>query len=695
MKSLAETCEDWKLLFSHGSQLSDLKKAIKCSQDGVGSRSACWKAFLLFEDLEQSTWATKLSGSRSAYSSLREHFLKRIQDPNEFDSIFDPLTDDAESPWNSIRQDENLRTEIIQDVERCYQENYFFREPSTQTMLLNILFVYTKLNEDVGYRQGMHELLAPLLWVIERDAIQKSDIESVHVEEQNISLIQDLFNADFIEHDAFTLFSLIMRCAKPFYEHSSNSEENIGGERRRNQGDTAIVARSKKIHEDLLAKVDPELADRLTQLDVLPQVFIIRWVRLLFSREFPFDDVLSLWDALFAEDPELKTVDLICVVMLLRIRWKLLRADYSSALALLLRYPTEIEQGPSILVYDAIYLGENLNTEGGAALILKYSGKAPKRPRPESIPGSFPKMHIRLPVRPQRSKTPASASKESLEDPLRSIRNPESVFHGVLDSFQKRTEAWNVRKVVQDAAGEVRKSIQTQVSPRRHASRSSRSESRSAPVRPTRSRASSKILQERDRLLAEKLENAVEELQAREKAASQNGSREDEKDINEQFDTAITKIKSVISQLRDFGPPTVLKHVKQDAVADAQSSMPTTLTAAPTSQPQPRLVPSSSDSAPITPSIVETPFSKLPPQSAPLSPRASLATSNFSWMLGEERPSLSFVSSRPDDDSSHQEIPDNQLFADNSGEVMLPPPSVFEEGEEGPIFTLNTLKRMR
>lgn len=47
-----------------------------------------------------------------------------------------------------------------------------------------------------------------------------------------------------------------------------------------------------------------------------------RWIRLLFGREFGFDDLLLLWDSLFAEDPALDLVDLVCVAMLLRIRWQ-------------------------------------------------------------------------------------------------------------------------------------------------------------------------------------------------------------------------------------------------------------------------------------------------------------------------------------------------------------------------------------
>jgi TBC1 domain family protein 5 len=47
-----------------------------------------------------------------------------------------------------------------------------------------------------------------------------------------------------------------------------------------------------------------------------------RWIRLLFGREFPLAELLPLWDALFAADPELSLVDLICVAMLLRVRWQ-------------------------------------------------------------------------------------------------------------------------------------------------------------------------------------------------------------------------------------------------------------------------------------------------------------------------------------------------------------------------------------
>ena len=191
-------------------------------------------------------------------------------------------------------------------------ENAYFREPATRSMMLEILFVYCKLNRDIGYRQGMHEVLAPILWVTYCDAIEPKD---------NIAgedMVTSCLDANFIEHDAFTLFGIVMQTVKTFYEMGNSSEPITTGM----LNNSPIVERSKRIHENYLHHADPELAEHLTAIEILPQIFLIRWVRLIFGREFPLEDVLALWDILFAEDPALELVDLISVSMLLRIRWQ-------------------------------------------------------------------------------------------------------------------------------------------------------------------------------------------------------------------------------------------------------------------------------------------------------------------------------------------------------------------------------------
>lgn len=197
-------------------------------------------------------------------------------------------------------------------------DNSYFREPSTQAMLLDILFIFCKLNRDVGYRQGMHEVLAPILWVISRDSIDPESLGDLKEQTRLDDLIPVSFDVTFVEHDTFTLFCIIMQTVKSFYEMGSSDLTTASAP----SSSSPIVERSKRIHEQLLRQADLELAEHLSAIEVLPQIFLIRWIRLLFGREFAFDDVLSLWDVLFAEDPTLDLVDLICVSMLLRIRWQ-------------------------------------------------------------------------------------------------------------------------------------------------------------------------------------------------------------------------------------------------------------------------------------------------------------------------------------------------------------------------------------
>ncbi len=150
----------------------------------------------------------------------------------------------------------------------------YFRQPQTQKMLLDILFVFCKMNPDTGYRQGMHELLAPILWVVEEDSIIPTPTSS-DVIDGNDTLRSEVLNAGFIEHDAFTLFTVIMRTAKSFYELGDAGQRSDLSTGQAQNGTSPIVERSKHIHEDLLATFDPELASHLTAIDILPQIFLM------------------------------------------------------------------------------------------------------------------------------------------------------------------------------------------------------------------------------------------------------------------------------------------------------------------------------------------------------------------------------------------------------------------------------------
>jgi TBC1 domain family protein 5 len=158
-------------------------------------------------------------------------------------------------------------------------EEPYFRQPDTQRLMLDILFVFCKINQDIGYRQGMHEILAPILWIVEQDAIHYGNIVEQHsTDADGDALLKQTLDPAYIEHDAFTILSLIMRTAKSFYElgeldkRSSTPSSGTGTPQPRT---SPIVERSKRIHEVYLARLDPALAKHLTDIEVLPQIFLM------------------------------------------------------------------------------------------------------------------------------------------------------------------------------------------------------------------------------------------------------------------------------------------------------------------------------------------------------------------------------------------------------------------------------------
>jgi TBC1 domain family member 5 len=148
----------------------------------------------------------------------------------------------------------------------------FYHQPHIQTLITDVLFIYCKLNPDVGgYRQGMHELLAPIVYVIEQDAIDPAASSDASSDLRMVEML----DASFVEHDSFALFSRVMDCAKPFYE-TGESPDGIGDITCKMQSTkSSIVEKSQYIHETCLYKVDPELSVHLKNIEVLPQIFLM------------------------------------------------------------------------------------------------------------------------------------------------------------------------------------------------------------------------------------------------------------------------------------------------------------------------------------------------------------------------------------------------------------------------------------
>lgn len=161
-----------------------------------------------------------------------------------------------------------MRAEIEQDVKRLPDEASY-HESSAQRLILDVLFVYCKSNpERGGYRQGMHELLAPIFYVVQKDAVRRDSLVDKDVLDQTML---ETLDAAYIEHDAYSLFSKLMQRAQVFYDIKDVTSAGKGAL----ETSSAIVERSKYVHEVLLNRIDPELALHLTNIEILPQIFLM------------------------------------------------------------------------------------------------------------------------------------------------------------------------------------------------------------------------------------------------------------------------------------------------------------------------------------------------------------------------------------------------------------------------------------
>ncbi|XP_041931630.1 TBC1 domain family member 5 isoform X3 [Alosa sapidissima] len=340
--------KEWDELFQNSNYLPRIRQAgINGRLRSSRFRSVCWKLYLDVLPEDKTQWINKTKELRDQYEKIKEmHITNPRKAAGQQDLVVNnPLSQDEGSLWNKFFQDKELRSMIKQDVMRTFPEMRYFQEEDVRTKLTDILFCYARENQQLLYKQGMHELLAPIVFVLHCDhqAFQHAS-ETANPSEE----MKELLNPIFHEHDAYAMFSQLMETAEPWFS-SYEREVRKGKEemmtsmpfaRPQDAGPSvAVVTKVNRIQEQLVKKHDIELHMHLNRLEIAPQIYGIRWVRLLFGREFPLQDLLVVWDALFADSITLDLVDYVFVAMLLYIRDALIASNFQTCLGLLMHYP--------------------------------------------------------------------------------------------------------------------------------------------------------------------------------------------------------------------------------------------------------------------------------------------------------------------------------------------------------------------
>src|SRR5258707_5071986 len=94
----------------------------------------------------------------------------------------------------------------------------YYRASVIQSQLASILFLYAVLHPDVGYRQGMHELLAPLYYAVDYDSLPETP---------DPDDLADLCARKWVAADAWVLFDRVMRGAGQWYEWRETPQRQL------------------------------------------------------------------------------------------------------------------------------------------------------------------------------------------------------------------------------------------------------------------------------------------------------------------------------------------------------------------------------------------------------------------------------------------------------------------------------------
>ena len=259
-----------------------------------------------------------VAAARRLYRDIRR---ARTEDPRSRAtapadvSSDNPLQATEDSGWGEYFRTSEVRDTIALDLERLHPGDEFYSAPDVQQALLNLLLVWSLENPRLGYRQGMHELASLVFSQRAKDAASRDtgghrwghspaapSMDATADDEAGLTSAPEL-SASHVEHDAYAMFAALMGADRDdgcrrrirmasFFEDPPGKGAKSG-----------VQTTCDRVYARL-EKIDPALRRHLDEVGIEPQLFLLRWLRVLFSREFHLHDAMVIWDAVIAtNDP--------------------------------------------------------------------------------------------------------------------------------------------------------------------------------------------------------------------------------------------------------------------------------------------------------------------------------------------------------------------------------------------------------
>ena len=253
-------------------------------------RAFIWKILLKYLPDEPKKWEETLISKRAQYNSYKKFVEGRLKielETKKYNSkdileqiIKDVYRTNTNNPffYESINKDDNIPKEELLELYKK-RKSYTFNDineiyyPPEKNeihaeVLKRILFIYTFINQDISYHQGMNELLAPIFYCFSYDKTYEEETE------------------ENIEADTYWCFHYLM--SKVSLSFVSAREKGLDAK--------------SYIFEKCLEFVDEDIFNKLKVLNIRGEYYCYRWFILLFSQDFDIDKILILWDVIFTKE---------------------------------------------------------------------------------------------------------------------------------------------------------------------------------------------------------------------------------------------------------------------------------------------------------------------------------------------------------------------------------------------------------
>ena len=150
-----------------------------------------------------------------------------------------------------------------------------------QEQLSVILYLHASLHPEIGYRQGMHELLAPVLLAVDYDSITEDDCDDG--DDQRLC---KLCSRTWVSADTWAIFSVIMEGTAAWYEWREPIPpvlpEDLQAQYHHTEGKgpdetrpyvAPIILTCQRLQSEMLRASDPLLWQAMQSAGIEPQIY--------------------------------------------------------------------------------------------------------------------------------------------------------------------------------------------------------------------------------------------------------------------------------------------------------------------------------------------------------------------------------------------------------------------------------------